>query len=130
MNIADGGIKYSGDIVKALAAGADSVMIGNLLAGTEESPGENILLEGRQYKVYRGMGSIDAMMAGRRDRYFSICPQKPSSSRIFLQWAQMGMKPRSWVISFRAAWSSAERLVSCWFREITSRSFSMCRAKS
>jgi IMP dehydrogenase len=68
--IADGGIKYSGDIVKALAAGADSVMIGNLLAGTEESPGENILLEGRQYKVYRGMGSVDAMLAGSRDRYF------------------------------------------------------------
>jgi IMP dehydrogenase len=68
--VADGGIKYSGDIVKALAAGADSVMIGNLLAGTEESPGENILLEGRQYKVYRGMGSVDAMLAGSRDRYF------------------------------------------------------------
>lgn len=68
--IADGGIKYSGDIVKAMAAGADSVMIGNLFAGTEESPGENILLEGRQYKVYRGMGSVDAMLAGSRDRYF------------------------------------------------------------
>lgn len=68
--IADGGIKYSGDIVKAIAAGADSVMIGNLFAGTEESPGENVLLEGRQYKVYRGMGSVDAMLAGSRDRYF------------------------------------------------------------
>lgn len=68
--IADGGVKYSGDIVKAMAAGADSVMIGNLFAGTEESPGETILLEGRQYKVYRGMGSVDAMVAGSRDRYF------------------------------------------------------------
>lgn len=68
--IADGGIKYSGDIVKAIAAGADSVMIGNLFAGTEESPGESILLEGRQYKVYRGMGSVDAMVLGSRDRYF------------------------------------------------------------
>lgn len=68
--IADGGIKYSGDIVKALAAGADSVMIGNLFAGTEESPGENVVLEGRQYKMYRGMGSVDAMLAGSRDRYF------------------------------------------------------------
>jgi len=68
--IADGGIKYSGDIVKALAAGADSVMIGNLFAGTEESPGENVVLEGRQYKIYRGMGSVDAMVAGSKDRYF------------------------------------------------------------
>jgi IMP dehydrogenase len=68
--IADGGIKYSGDAVKALAAGAHSVMIGNLLAGTEESPGETILLEGRTYKVYRGMGSLSAMSSGRGDRYF------------------------------------------------------------
>ncbi len=68
--IADGGIKYSGDIVKALAAGADSVMLGNLLAGTEESPGERIILEGRRFKLFRGMGSVDAMKAGSRDRYF------------------------------------------------------------
>jgi IMP dehydrogenase len=68
--IADGGIKYSGDVVKALAAGANSVMIGNLLAGTEESPGETILYEGRTYKVYRGMGSLSAMSSGRGDRYF------------------------------------------------------------
>lgn len=67
--IADGGIKYSGDITKALAAGADSVMVGNLLAGTEEAPGETIYLEGRKYKVYRGMGSIDAMKEGSSDRY-------------------------------------------------------------
>ena len=68
--IADGGIRYSGDVVKALAAGADSVMIGNLFAGTEESPGETILLEGRRYKSYRGMGSIEAMKKGSADRYF------------------------------------------------------------
>jgi len=68
--IADGGIKYSGDAVKALAAGAHSVMLGNLLAGTEESPGETILYEGRTYKVYRGMGSLSAMSGGRGDRYF------------------------------------------------------------
>ncbi len=68
--ISDGGIKYSGDVVKALAAGADSVMIGSLFAGTEESPGEKILLQGRAYKEYRGMGSIGAMQEGSADRYF------------------------------------------------------------
>lgn len=68
--IADGGIKFSGDIVKALVAGAHSVMIGSLFAGTEESPGETILYQGRTYKIYRGMGSIDAMKEGSSDRYF------------------------------------------------------------
>jgi IMP dehydrogenase len=68
--IADGGIKYSGDISKAIAAGAHSVMIGNLFAGTEESPGETILYEGRSFKAYRGMGSLGAMQEGASDRYF------------------------------------------------------------
>jgi len=68
--IADGGIRYTGDIVKAMVAGADTVMLGSLLAGTEESPGETIIFEGRKYKTYRGMGSIDAMKAGSKDRYF------------------------------------------------------------
>lgn len=68
--IADGGVKYSGDVTKALAGGAGCVMIGSLLAGTEESPGETILFQGRTYKVYRGMGSIEAMKEGSRDRYF------------------------------------------------------------
>jgi IMP dehydrogenase len=68
--IADGGIKYSGDIVKALGCGAHSVMIGGLFAGTEESPGETILFQGRSYKVYRGMGSLEAMKMGSRDRYY------------------------------------------------------------
>ncbi len=68
--IADGGVRYSGDIVKAIAAGAHSVMVGSLLAGTQESPGETILLEGRSFKVYRGMGSIGAMRDGAKDRYF------------------------------------------------------------
>ena len=68
--IADGGVKFSGDIVKAIAAGADSVMMGSMLAGTEESPGETVLYQGRTYKIYRGMGSIDAMKEGSSDRYF------------------------------------------------------------
>ena len=68
--IADGGIKFSGDVVKAIAAGASSVMIGSLFAGTDESPGELILRQGRSFKSYRGMGSIGAMKEGSRDRYF------------------------------------------------------------
>lgn len=74
--ISDGGIKYSGDVVKALAAGASSVMIGSLLAGTDESPGEMILFQGRSYKEHRGMGSIEAMREGSRDRYFQEDPSK------------------------------------------------------
>lgn len=68
--IADGGIRYSGDIVKALAAGAYSVMLGSLFAGTEESPGDTIIYEGRKFKTYRGMGSLEAMQKGSKDRYF------------------------------------------------------------
>jgi IMP dehydrogenase len=67
--IADGGIKYSGDIVKAIAAGADNVMIGSLFAGTDETPGEIVLYEGRSFKSYRGMGSVSAMKQGSKDRY-------------------------------------------------------------
>ena len=67
--IADGGIKYSGDITKALALGANAVMIGNMFAGSEESPGETILFQGRAYKTYRGMGSLSAMAQGSKDRY-------------------------------------------------------------
>ena len=69
--ISDGGIKYSGDIVKAIVAGADTVMLGSLMAGLEESPGDLILYEGRQYKAYRGMGSVGAMQGYGRDRYGS-----------------------------------------------------------
>ena len=68
--IADGGIRFSGDVVKGLAAGANSIMVGSLFAGTEEAPGDIILYEGRKYKAYRGMGSVEAMEAGTRDRYF------------------------------------------------------------
>jgi IMP dehydrogenase len=68
--IADGGIRFSGDITKAIAAGAHTVMIGGLFAGTEETPGEQIFFQGRSYKVYRGMGSIEAMKKGSKDRYY------------------------------------------------------------
>jgi IMP dehydrogenase len=68
--IADGGIKYSGDLAKALAAGADCAMVGSLLAGTDETPGEVYLYQGRSYKSYRGMGSVGAMARGSADRYF------------------------------------------------------------
>jgi len=77
--IADGGIKYSGDIAKAIAAGADSVMVGSVLAGTDESPGEIILYQGRSYKVYRGMGSIGAMSQGAHERYFQ--PEQDDTSK-------------------------------------------------
>lgn len=79
--IADGGVKYSGDIVKAIAAGAHSVMMGSMLAGTEESPGESILLEGRRFKMIRGMGSLSAMQDGSADRYFQ---EGEMSSRKFV----------------------------------------------
>jgi IMP dehydrogenase len=75
--IADGGIKYSGDIVKALAAGAECVMMGSMLAGTEESPGEGILMEGRRFKMIRGMGSLSAMQDGSADRYFQDGEMSP-----------------------------------------------------
>ena len=68
--IADGGIRYTGDIPKAIAAGADCVMLGSLLAGTKESPGETVIFEGRKFKTYRGMGSVEAMKHGSKDRYF------------------------------------------------------------
>ena len=68
--IADGGLRYSGDIVKALAAGGDCVMMGSMFAGVEESPGETIIYNGRKFKAYRGMGSVEAMQAGSKDRYF------------------------------------------------------------
>lgn len=76
--ISDGGIRYSGDIVKALAAGADTVMLGNLLAGLEESPGDVIYYQGRQFKEYRGMGSMEAMREGGRDRYFQEGDSEPA----------------------------------------------------
>jgi IMP dehydrogenase len=78
--IADGGIKYSGDITKAIAAGANCVMIGSLLAGTEESPGETILYQGRSFKAYRGMGSIAAMSQGSSERYFQDGGSEEDSS--------------------------------------------------
>ena len=82
--ISDGGIRYSGDITKALAAGADAVMIGSLLAGTTESPGQTVLYQGRTYKVYRGMGSLEVMEGGStsRDRYGQDTDEKARFIRI------------------------------------------------
>ncbi len=87
--IADGGVKYSGDMVKALAAGADAVMMGSLFAGTDEAPGELVLYQGRSYKTYRGMGSIGAMRAGSKDRYF----QSNASDRKLVPEGIEGMVP-------------------------------------
>jgi len=68
--IADGGIRFTGDLVKAIAGGADTIMMGSMFAGTEESPGETIIYQGRKFKTYRGMGSLEAMQKGSKDRYF------------------------------------------------------------
>jgi len=88
--IADGGIKFSGDVTKALAAGAHLVMIGSLLAGTEESPGETILYQGRTFKAYRGMGSLGAMKAGSSDRYF----QESMETEVSRQWLALQARAR------------------------------------
>ena len=89
--IADGGIKFSGDITKALAAGAHAVMIGSLFAGTEESPGETILYQGRTFKAYRGMGSLGAMKPGSSDRYF----QESMDRGVGLQRKRLALEARS-----------------------------------
>jgi IMP dehydrogenase len=91
--IADGGIKYSGDIAKALAAGADAVMIGSLFAGTDESPGDVVLYQGRRYKAYRGMGSIEAMRAGSSDRYFQDHADSDGSSNKLVPEGIVGRVP-------------------------------------
>jgi len=83
--VADGGIKYSGDITKALAAGASGVMIGSLFAGTDESPGELILYQGRSFKSYRGMGSLGAMTAGSSERYFQSASGDSSTAPVSLE---------------------------------------------
>lgn len=97
--IADGGIKFSGDVAKAIAAGGDSVMIGSMLAGTDESPGEVILLGGRRYKTYRGMGSIEAMKAGSSDRYFQDVGDPEAETRKLVPEGIVGRVPYKGQIS-------------------------------
>ncbi len=91
--IADGGIKFSGDVAKAVAAGADAVMIGSLFAGTDEAPGELVLYQGRTYKTYRGMGSVDAMKAGSSDRYFQEGGDREGESRKLVPEGIVGRVP-------------------------------------
>ena len=93
--ISDGGIKFSGDAVKALGAGANTIMIGSLFAGTDEAPGDVVLFQGRSYKVYRGMGSIGAMQAGSKDRYF----QSDSDDRKLVPEGIEGRVPYKGVLS-------------------------------
>jgi IMP dehydrogenase len=94
--IADGGIRYSGDIVKAIAAGASAVMMGSLFAGTEESPGESFLLEGRRFKTVRGMGSLAAMAEGSADRYFQ---EEATANRKFVPEGIEGRVPYTGPVS-------------------------------
>lgn len=91
--IADGGIKYSGDVAKAIAAGADAVMVGSLLAGTDEAPGEMVLYQGRTYKTYRGMGSVEAMRAGSSDRYFQEGGDREGETRKLVPEGIVGRVP-------------------------------------
>jgi len=93
--IADGGIKYSGEITKAIAAGASSVMIGSLFAGVDESPGETILYQGRSFKSYRGMGSLTAMSQGSGERYFSRPPTWPAPSWAARAWCSASAPART-----------------------------------
>ncbi|NOY28540.1 MAG: IMP dehydrogenase, partial [Oligoflexia bacterium] len=91
--IADGGIKFSGDVAKAIAGGADAVMLGSLFAGTDEAPGELVLYQGRAYKTYRGMGSVDAMKAGSSDRYFQESGDREGESRKLVPEGIVGRVP-------------------------------------
>ena len=108
--IADGGIKFSGDVTKAIAAGADCVMIGSLLAGTEESPGETILYQGRTFKSYRGMGSLGAMAQAATDRYASDPSRSWFRKASKAAWLPKGRWPNwsiSWWAASKPAWAIA-----------------------
>ncbi|WP_130650129.1 IMP dehydrogenase [Egicoccus halophilus] len=102
-SVADGGVRFSGDVVKALAAGASAVMVGNLLAGTDESPGEQVLVGGRRYKEYRGMGSIDAMRAGSADRYFQAEKLAGSAREAVAQPSKLVPEGVSGLLPYRGA---------------------------
>lgn len=94
--IADGGIRYSGDIVKAIAAGASTIMVGSMVAGCEEAPGETIIFEGRKYKAYRGMGSLEAMQSGSKDRYFQ---DKETDAKKLVPEGVVGRVPYKGIVS-------------------------------
>ena len=108
--VADGGIKFSGDVTKALAAGAHSVMIGSLFAGTDEAPGETILYQGRTFKAYRGMGSIGAMKQGSADRYF----QDEEEPRKMVPEGIEGMVPYKGPVSTLLDAAHGRRAVRAW----------------